>query len=68
MADRRVLRLGIRYGVAAVALSFSVGIVMSVNSGRKIGDEGNLLVSHGLGVHGIQPFRCSVCWSRRPPS
>ena len=54
MADRPVLRLGIRYGVAAVGLSFAVGIVMSVNSGRDIGKEGNLLLSHGLGVHGIQ--------------
>ena len=56
LADRPrpVLRLGIRYGVTAVWISFAVGIVMSVNSGRDIGDEGNLLLSHGLGVHGIQ--------------
>ena len=54
LADRPVLRLGIRYGVTAVALSFAVGIVMSINSGRDIGDDGNLLLSHGLGVHGIQ--------------
>ena len=54
LADRLVLRLGIRYGVAAVGLSFAVGIVMSVNSGREIGEEGNLLLSHGLGVHGVQ--------------
>jgi hypothetical protein len=54
LAERPVLRVGIRYGVAAVALSFAVGIVMSVNSGREIGDEGNLLLPHGLGVHGIQ--------------
>ena len=27
---------------------------MSVNSGRHIGEDGNLLLSHGLGVHGIQ--------------
>jgi hypothetical protein len=52
--DRPVLRLGIRYGVAAVAISFGIGIVMSVNSGREIGDDGNLLLAHGLGVHGIQ--------------
>jgi hypothetical protein len=54
LADRPVLRLGIRYGVVAVWISFAVGIVMSVNSGRDIGDDGNLLLSHGLGVHGIQ--------------
>jgi hypothetical protein len=54
LADRPALRLGIRYGAAAVALSFAVGIVMSINSGRDIGEDGNLLLSHGLGVHGIQ--------------
>ena len=54
MADRAALRVGVRYGAAAVALSFAVGIVMSVNSGRHIGEDGNLLLSHGLGVHGIQ--------------
>jgi hypothetical protein len=54
LADRPLLRDSIRYGAAAVALSFAIGIMMSVNSGRVIGDDGNLLVSHGLGVHGIQ--------------
>jgi nitroreductase len=54
LADEPALRLGIRYGVAAVALSFGVGIAMSFNSGRQIGQGGNLLVSHALGVHGIQ--------------
>jgi hypothetical protein len=52
--DRPVLRLGIRYGVTAVAISFGIGIVMSINSGREVGDDGNLLLAHGLGVHGIQ--------------
>jgi hypothetical protein len=54
LADRPVLRLGIRYGVAAVWLSFAVGIVMSFNSGRDIGEDGNLLLSHALGVHGLE--------------
>jgi hypothetical protein len=54
LSDRRELRLGVRYAAVAVALSFAVGIVMSINSGRQIGDDGNLLLSHGLGVHGIQ--------------
>lgn len=54
LADLPVLRLGIRYGSAAVALSYFVGIVMSVVGGRRVGEAGNLLVSHGLGVHGIQ--------------
>jgi len=52
--NRPTLRLGIRYGAVAVALSFGVGIVMSVISGREIGDAGNLLPAHALGVHGIQ--------------
>ena len=54
LADRSVLRLGVRYGVVAVAISFAVGVVMSVRSGRDVGEQGNLLLSHGLGVHGIQ--------------
>lgn len=35
-------------------LSFAVGIVMSINAGRDVGEDGSLLLSHGLGVHGIQ--------------
>jgi hypothetical protein len=54
LADRPVLRLGVRYGAAAVGISFAIGIVMSINSGRHLGEDGNLLLSHGLGVHGIQ--------------
>jgi hypothetical protein len=52
--DRARVRLGIRYGVAAVMLSFGVGIAMSLMAGRETGDGGNLLVVHALGVHGIQ--------------
>jgi hypothetical protein len=54
LTDRLDLRLAIRYGVAAVFLSFGVGILMSVIASREVGDAGNLLLSHGLGVHGIQ--------------
>jgi hypothetical protein len=54
LVERPVLRLGIRYGVAAVGISFAVGVVMSVNNGRTIGDDGNLMVAHALGVHGLQ--------------
>lgn len=54
LPDRPALRIGIRYGVAAVTLSFGVGIVMSANAGRAIGEAGNLLLTHGLSVHGIQ--------------
>ena len=44
LVDRTLLRLGIRYGTVAVALSFGVGIVMSFIQGRLLGDEGNLLL------------------------
>jgi hypothetical protein len=54
LRNRPTLRLGIRYGAAAVMLSFGVGIIMSVISGREVGAAGNLLLSHGLGVHAIQ--------------
>ena len=54
LRERPALRAGIRYGAIAVTLSFAIGIAMSVNSGRDVGDDGNLLLSHGLGVHGIQ--------------
>jgi hypothetical protein len=54
LTDRPVLRLGIRYGVVAVWISFAIGIVMSINSGRDIGNDGSLLLAHGLGVHGLQ--------------
>jgi hypothetical protein len=52
--DRQVLRLGIRYGTLAVGISFGVGIVMSLNGGRHLDDDGNLLLAHALGVHGLQ--------------
>ena len=54
LADRPVLRHGIRYGFIAVLLSFAIGILMSALSGRTIGTAGNLLPAHALGVHGIQ--------------
>lgn len=65
MADRPNLRLGIRYGSAAVALSFAVGILMGVVGGRGVGDAGDLLVSHGLGVHGIQALPLVAVLVRR---
>jgi len=54
LPERPVLRLGIRYGAVAVGISFAVGILMSVIRSRTIGEAGNLLPAHGLGVHGIQ--------------
>jgi len=46
--------LGIRYAMAAVMLSFGGGIWISVNGGRFIAEEGNLIWFHGLGFHALQ--------------
>jgi hypothetical protein len=54
MADRPDLRTAIRYGFAAIALSFGVGIAMSALSGRSVGSEGSLMPLHAVGLHGIQ--------------
>jgi len=54
LEDRPILRTGIRYGTVAVWMSFGVGIAMSVNAGRQVGDAGDLMLTHALGVHGIQ--------------
>jgi hypothetical protein len=54
LQDRPLLRVGIRYGILAVWLSFGVGVVMTFNGGRVVGEAGNLMLSHALGVHGIQ--------------
>ena len=53
--------LGIRYAMIAVLLSFAGGILISVNGGRFVGAEGNLIWFHGLGFHALQvlPF---VAW------
>ncbi|MEK3882966.1 hypothetical protein [Paenibacillus sp. PL2-23] len=53
--------LSIRYGMAAVMLSFAGGVLLSVNGGRFMGAEGNLIWFHGLGFHAVQvlPF---VAW------
>ncbi len=48
------LVLGIRYAIAAVMVSFAVGISISVNGGRYIGGEGNLIWLHGMGFHALQ--------------
>lgn len=65
LADRPGLRLGIRYGASAVTLSFGVGIAMSVAGGRTVGEAGSLMLSHGLGVHGIQGISlAALLWAR----
>lgn len=54
LPGRPLLRTAVRYGSLAVFVSFGIGIAMSVNSGREIGPDGDLMVAHMLGVHGIQ--------------
>ncbi|MPZ54852.1 MAG: hypothetical protein GEU79_19360 [Acidimicrobiia bacterium] len=54
LTHRTLLRTAIRYGMVAVWVSFGVGVVMAFIGGREIGNEGNLMLSHALGVHGIQ--------------
>lgn len=54
LRERPLLRAGIRYGVVAVWVSFAVGVVMSIIGGRVIGNDGDLMLTHALGVHGIQ--------------
>jgi hypothetical protein len=70
LQDYPTLRLGIRYGVVAVALSFGIGISMTVIGGRVVGDDGNLLLAHALGVHGIQALpgvALLVVWAGAAP-
>lgn len=54
LTHRTLLRMAIRYGMVAVWVSFGVGVVMTFIGGREIGNDGNLMLSHALGVHGIQ--------------
>lgn len=48
------LRLAVRYAAGTCVLSFAVGIGMSLQQGRMVGDEGNLLLVHAAGFHGLQ--------------
>lgn len=54
VADATPLRLAVRYATAACLVSFGVGIWMSVNQGRMLGDGGNLMPIHAAGFHGLQ--------------
>ncbi|RJE87567.1 hypothetical protein D3P07_14700 [Paenibacillus sp. 1011MAR3C5] len=46
--------LSVRYAMVAVLFSFAGGICISINGGRFIGLEGNLIWFHGLGFHALQ--------------
>lgn len=48
------LSVGIRYAMVAVLLSFSAGIWISMNQGRIVGTDGNIIWLHGLGFHALQ--------------
>lgn len=54
LANRPIVRAGIRFGVVSVNLSFAVGVLMSVTNGSTIGDGGDVLLAHALSIHGIQ--------------
>jgi hypothetical protein len=45
---------GIRYAMIAILFSFAAGIWISINQGRIVGAEGNIIVMHGLGFHALQ--------------
>lgn len=53
LVDHPPLRNAVRYGVAAIAFSFGVGIIMSVLTSRFVG-SGNLMPVHAAGFHGLQ--------------
>ena len=53
-ASSAPLVVAVRYGSVACFIAFGVGIVMSAINGRQVGDEGNLLVLHAAGFHGLQ--------------
>ncbi|SFI39368.1 hypothetical protein SAMN02799624_00786 [Paenibacillus sp. UNC496MF] len=55
------LAIGIRYAMAAVVVSFAAGIWISMNQGRTVGTDGNLIWLHGLGFHALQALP-AVAW------
>ncbi|MFC4807786.1 hypothetical protein [Paenibacillus sp. GCM10023250] len=55
------LAIGIRYAMAAVAVSFAAGIWISMNQGRIVGADGNIIWLHGLGFHALQALP-AVAW------
>jgi len=58
---RPTLVTGIRYAMIAVMFSFIAGIWISVNNGRIVGDQGNIIVLHGIGFHALQAIPV-VAW------
>jgi hypothetical protein len=62
--------VAIRYGTLASAIGYGVGIWMSlVTQGRVVPENGNLLVVHAFGFHGLQAIPIVALllhWSKAP--
>ncbi|CAN5688847.1 hypothetical protein BH24ACI5_BH24ACI5_11550 [soil metagenome] len=71
IADHPALRLGIRYGVAAIVFAFGSGIAMSLLGTRVVMGTGTLMPIHAAGFHGIQAVPVVALllgWSRWSPA
>lgn len=57
------LVMGIRYAMIAIMLSFAAGVWISFNTGRIVGQHGNIIWLHGVGFHALQavPFVAWLC-------
>ncbi|QTN00967.1 hypothetical protein ERJ70_17740 [Sediminibacillus dalangtanensis] len=49
-----ICTLGLRYGILSTLISFAAGVWMIVLQGRFVGMDGNIILFHGLGFHGLQ--------------
>jgi hypothetical protein len=70
-AETTLIRLAVRYAAAACLVSFGVGIWMSVFQGRMTGVQGNLLLIHAAGFHGLQAIplvALLLVWGSAPAS
>ncbi len=54
LRDHPPLRLGIRYGVAAITFAFGSGVAMSLLQTRFVAAGGSLMPMHAAGFHGLQ--------------
>ncbi|MFB9325889.1 hypothetical protein ACFFSY_08105 [Paenibacillus aurantiacus] len=61
------LTLALRYTMAAVMISFGAGIWISLNLGRYVGAEGNIIWLHGLGFHALQAHPIIAWLTLRTP-
>ncbi|TYP70734.1 hypothetical protein [Paenibacillus methanolicus] len=61
------LTLALRYTMAAIMISFGAGIWISLNFGRHIGAEGNIIWLHGIGFHALQAHPILAWLTLRTP-